>query len=360
MSAGNLDARPSVVASVVIPVRNSAGRLRECLAALCRQTLPDPFEVVVVDDGSTEDLEPVHAEFKSQLAALTWQRHAVNRGPATARNTGIERARGEIVVFTDADCVPDRTWLAAMLAPFHQPEVVGVKGCYRTRQTDMAARCAQVEFMERYRNLQAAPNIDFVDTYSGAYRRAALQAVGGFDTSFPVPDNEDVDLAWRVLEHGGRFAFASDAIVFHRHREGFLPYFRLKFGRGFWRMKVIGRHPQRAGGGVYTPFSLKLQLALTPLLFLGAVLLPLLDSKWRARWSGLAGMLAAVWAGSCVPLWREAWVTDRATIPVIPVFCLLRAVALIAGIVAGTARFAREWSNHRWSGNVLVDNQLRK
>ena len=306
--------------SVVIPVLDDREGLTRCLEALVVQQTLFPFEVVVVDDGSTVDLEPVRSQFQNVLT-LAWERLARNAGPATARNRGIERARGEIVLFTDADCRPDPDWVQRLCEPFSDPAVTGAKGVYRTEQSDLWARLAQLEFAERYDCLARAGDIDFVDTYCGAFRRADLLAVGGFDTSFRRADNEDVDLSFRVKARGGRFVFVPGAVVSHRHREGARAYFRLKVGRGYWRMKVYDRHPGKAGRDSYTPLSLKVQLLLV-------ALLPLLLFCRRLReWWALA------WVLSGIPLashalrqgsWREALA--------VPAFTLVRGIALVAGM----------------------------
>ena len=331
--------------SVVVPVLDAPEALAACLAALSSQVAAPPFEVVVVDDGSCRDLQPARVAWHGP-GELVWRRLPVNRGPAAARNHGVAAARGEVVLFTDADCRPDPGWVAALSRPLlTQPDVVGAKGCYRSGQRDRWARLAQVEFEERYELLAAAGDIDFIDTYSGAYRRAALLAVGGFDEAYPVPDNEDVDLAFRVHARGGRFVFVREACVVHRHREGCWRYLRLKLGRGFWRMKVYARHPGKAGRESYTPGGLKLQLLLAPLL-LGAAVAGLTGGRWRRTVRGVGGGVLAAFLASCAGLLRAAWRCDPGLLPWVPPFALLRALALAAGMLGGLVCFLPEW----WRG----------
>lgn len=307
-------------ASVVVPVLNSGASLEKLLQCLQQQDCQHPFEVIVVDDGSSEDLQAVISRFRKNLS-LKFLRHEANRGPAAARNSGIKKAIGEIVVFTDADCRPQTDWLEKMLAPFADQEITGVKGAYACDQTDTWAQLAQLEFEERYDLLESQPEIDFIDTYSGAYRRRDLLKVDGFAEEFI--ENEDVDLAFRVKKLGGRFVFARAAQVFHQHREGWLNYARLKFGRGFWRMKVYGRHPEKAVQDSYTPLTLKLQLLLVLL-----VPLSLFKEKRRFWWKTL-------WLFSCLPLLRLAFAKKMQLVLLIPLFCLVRAIALMAGMAKG-------------------------
>lgn len=312
--------------SVIIPVLNSSVPLRCCLEALGKQVTSRSFEVVVVDDGSQEDLSALRQEF-SHCLDLRWERLAVNRGPASARNRGIAIATGEIILFTDADCRPGSDWVECLSAPFCDPNVSGAKGIYRTDQRGVWARLSQLEFEERYQLLQSCTDLDFVDTYCGAFRRADLLAVGGFDEQFRRADNEDVDLSFRVKKRGGRFVFVPAAIVHHRHRDSLSAYARLKFGRGYWRMRVYRKHPDKAGRDSYTPWTLKAQMLLL-------LLFPLAICTRRnfGRW-------VAVWFLTCGPQIKLAWKFDPGLSFLIPFFHFIRDLALLAGIVAEAKEF---------------------
>ncbi|MEW6711027.1 MAG: glycosyltransferase [Candidatus Riflebacteria bacterium] len=312
-------------ASVVVPVLNSSNSLKNLLEHLKLQSFSEKFEVIVVDDGSSENLEPVVKPFQACLE-LKFIREPENRGQAAARNKGIQEARGEIVVFTDADCSPQSGWLSAMIEPFADPEVSGVKGVYLTEQSDWWAQLAQIEFEERYELLESFSDIDFIDTYSGAYRRELLLKVNGFNESAFSTNNEDVDLSFRVKKLGGRFVFTRKAMVRHFHREGWKNYARLKFGRGFWRMRVYADHPEKAASNSYTPVSLKAQLAL-------ALMLPfaVFSRSLRFWWK-------TAWLISCLNLFRIAFSRKPALALMIPVFCLVRAFSLLSGMAASFIR----------------------
>ncbi|MFZ5953341.1 MAG: glycosyltransferase [Candidatus Rifleibacteriota bacterium] len=313
-------------ASVVVPVLNSSNSLKNLLESLKLQKFSDKFEVIVVDDGSSEDLEPVVKPFQDSLD-LKFIREPENSGPAAARNRGIMAARGEIVVFTDADCIPQADWLKGMIEPFSSSQVAGVKGVYVTRQKDIWAQLAQIEFEERYELLESLPDIDFIDTYSGAYRRELLLKVNGFNSStYCTCNNEDVDLSFRIKKLGGRFVFTRKAVVEHLHREGWKKYALLKYGRGFWRMRVYADHPEKAVRDSYTPASLKVQLVLV-------LLLPfsLLSRPLRFWWK-------TAWLISCFNLLRIAFSRQPFLAILIPLFCLVRAVSLLSGMLASFIR----------------------
>ncbi len=270
--------------SVIVPAFNAAATLDDCLAAVTAQTLPRQlYEVIVVDDGSSDET--------AQIAS----RHGVrvlrqaNAGQAAARNRGVQEARGEIVAFTDADCAPSPQWLAELTAPFADADIAGSKGAYRTRQRSLAARFAQVEYEERYARMNRVRYIDFVDTYSAAYRRSVFVANGGFDPSFPGDaSGEDQEFSFRLCERGYKLVFVPSAIVYHRHPATVAAYFRRKFKTGYWKALVLRLHPQKAVRDTHTPQTLKLQMlvvaALLPALTLGVLVsrLPAMLLGWMA------------------------------------------------------------------------------
>ncbi|MDD2695462.1 MAG: glycosyltransferase family 2 protein, partial [Anaerolineales bacterium] len=183
--------------SVIIPVKDGVACIRACLeGALAQGGLENEVEVLVVDDGSRDET-PLLAE---AMGARVLRQE--NAGPAAARNRGAQAARGEILAFTDADCVPHAEWLKHITAPFADPEVVGAKGVYRTRQASLVARFVQQEYESKYARMRRQASIDFIDTYSAAYRREVFLQNGGFEPAFPVPSVEDQEFSFRLARKG--------------------------------------------------------------------------------------------------------------------------------------------------------------
>ncbi len=134
--------------SVIIPVKDGARTIQDCLrAALDQQGLEAPYEVIVVDDGSQDKT----AELAEAMGVCVLRQ--ANAGPAAARNTGAWKASGDILVFTDSDCEPDSLWLKHLTRPFENPDIVGAKGAYRTRQRSAVARFVQQEYEAKYARL---------------------------------------------------------------------------------------------------------------------------------------------------------------------------------------------------------------
>jgi cellulose synthase/poly-beta-1,6-N-acetylglucosamine synthase-like glycosyltransferase len=320
------------LASVIVPVYNGASTLGACLRALAQQTVPgDSYEVIVVDDGSTDASAAIGARHGAQVV------HQAHAGAAAARNRGARAARGEILLFTDADCEPQEDWIEAMLAPLVAPDVAGVKGVYRTRQRSVVARFAQAEYEEKYTRLAGRAEIDFVDTYAAAYRRAVFLQSGGFDTAFPRATVEDQELSYRLAAAGHKLVFAPGATVYHRHPGTPWQYARRKLHLGRWKVRVHARHPARALRDSYTPWTQKVQLVLLPLAIAaaGASVLASPASAGRRVSRRLAVSLMALDLASSLPLLaharRQGWPVALAALPL----ALLRAAALDLGLSWG-------------------------
>jgi cellulose synthase/poly-beta-1,6-N-acetylglucosamine synthase-like glycosyltransferase len=320
--------------SVIVPAYNAVDVLGACLRALLDQSVPQSqYEIIVVDDGSVDATARLARGFGIQVLQ---QSHS---GPAAARNLGAKSARGRLLLFTDADCVPIRTWITAIAGPLEDDEgVAGAKGVYRTLQRGVIPRLAQVEFEEKYARLANAQSIDFVDTASAAFRRDAFWQAGGFDQCFEQASNEDTQLSFQLAALGWRLAFAPEAVVHHLHSESLRRYLQRKWRHGYWRVRVYRRHPGKIAGDSYTPRSLQLQFAAAWL----TLLLGLLPGARRAALLMLVTFVAGV-----VPFVRRAGQVAPALAAVMPFILYLRAMALGLGLASGVGAFAIE-ALQRW------------
>lgn len=329
--------------SVIIPVFNGGRTLPDCLQAVQHQTHP-PDEIIVVDDGSTDDTAAVAARFGVTVLSQP------NAGPAAARNRGAEAARGSILLFTDADCAPAPDWIERMSAPFADPTVAGAKGEYRTRQRELIARFVQQEYQDRYDRMAGRSQIDFVDTYSAAYRRDVFLAAGGFDSTFPTASVEDQEFSFRLTEQGHRLVYVPGAIVYHQHDRDLVQYVRRKYWIGFWKAVVMRRYPAKLVRDAHTPQTLKAQMGLAAL---GGILL-MAGGATRKRQAVIGGWLAwALLLLSGFRLYVKILGRDAPVLAVAPGLVFVRAWALGGGFFLGNLRFAvRSWLKTRGNRNL--------
>lgn len=222
-----------VTVSVVVATHNRRERLDRLLTALVGQVGAPPFELIVVDDASTDGTSSA-IEGRARVLPFPTSvlRQTTNGGPARARNRGWRSARGDIVCFTDDDCVPQPAWLASLVRGMDRADVAQGRTIPNPDQ-----RANRGPFS---RSMDVPFEQGFYETCNIAYRRTDLQTLGGFDEAFRFPYGEDTDLAWRAREAGARTTFVADALVHHdvwpsdysahlrdmRRREGIVLAFR--------------------------------------------------------------------------------------------------------------------------------------
>ncbi|MEM4390634.1 MAG: glycosyltransferase [Candidatus Diapherotrites archaeon] len=241
-------------ASIIVPSFNSEKTIKECIKALKNQDYNGKYEIIVVDDGSTDRTTDI---VEKEKVILFKQK---NSGPAKARNNGAKIAKGKVLLFIDSDCIADKNWLKEMLEPFKDKEVVGVQGAYKTKQESLVAKFVQYEIEERYEKMLNSKKIDWIGSYSAAYKKNIFFAVKGFDESFPQASGEDPELSFKVSKTKGKLVFNPKAIVYHSHPETISKYFWVKFYRAFYRINLYSKHPDKIINDSYTLNSIKVQV----------------------------------------------------------------------------------------------------
>ena len=257
--------------SIIIPAYDAEATLAECLEACLAQTHAD-CEVIVVDDESSD----ATAEIAQGFEGVSYV-HQENAGPAAARNHGVRMAKGDVVVLTDSDCIPEPNWIEELITGFDAEEVVAVGGTYGIANPESPlARIIHAEIQLRHE--QFTETVDFLGSFNVAYRREVFLAIGGFDENFRAASGEDNDLAYRLQDSGGIMRFVPTAIVNHYHPTELYPYLKTQMNHGFWRMKLYAKHPKRSGGDQYAgkldflsiPFALFACLVAITVCLLGA------------------------------------------------------------------------------------------
>jgi glycosyltransferase involved in cell wall biosynthesis len=278
---------PAPFMSVIVPVYQGARVLPRCLAALRASEMPDgSWELIVVDDASTDATALVAAEFADAVVRLPDR----PRGPAYARNRGVELARGEIVVFIDADVCVHPDTLRRFTGVFaHEPEVSAVFGAY---DTEPEAR----QFVSQYRNLlhhyvhwQSAGEAETFWGGCGAIRRDVFLEAGRYDEwSYPRPQIEDVELGHRVRALGHRIVLRPEIQCTHLKRWTFRSVVMGDFrDRGVpWTRMLI----QQGLATKSRTLNLRTVEKLNTILIWISVLLLLTAAVWRST-------QLAIWAG---------------------------------------------------------------
>lgn len=233
--------------SVVIPTYNRINLLMNCLTSFENLNYPrEFFEVIVVDDGSTdrsyENLKEITEQFTYKVRVI----HQSNGGPARARNNGIRNARGEFIAFTDDDCEVDRNWLRKIIKGFTSEDIAGVGGMVISKNDDTLS-----QYMDYYRILQPpseGDGVKYLVTANACYRRKVLLEVDGFSEEIKNPGGEDPDLSYKIKTLGHRLVYNLHAKVYHNHKQDLKSFYRTFYNYGRGVAYLNNKWGEKAGG----------------------------------------------------------------------------------------------------------------
>jgi glycosyltransferase involved in cell wall biosynthesis len=318
--------------SIIIPAYNAQKTINKCLDSLLHQSInKSRYEIIVIDDGSTDTTLQRIKEYEG-VRVIT----QTNQGPAAARNLGAREAKGEKLLFTDADCKPDFHWVEEMIKPLANPDIVGVKGIYVTEQKEIIARFVQIEYEDKYDKMRRVEFIDFVDTYSAAFRRGIFINMGGFDISFPVACIEDIDFSFKLANKGYKMVFNPKAVVCHRHPSTIKDYVKKKYKFAYWRLVSSMNNPTKVVNDSHTPQVMKLQVILSAFIILGVPFCFVFKSGFIFFISVLV-----IYCVSTLPFVIKASRKDI-FVGLLSIFLLfLRSIAQFMGLMAGAHRISR-------------------
>jgi GT2 family glycosyltransferase len=240
--------------SVVICAYNAASTLEDNLASLTRLDYPD-YEVIVVNDGSSDATPEIASRYPFRMISVP------NGGLSAARNLGLHAATGEIVAYTDADARVDPHWLSHLVQPFIESDVAGVGGPNVVPPDDgWVAQCVARSPGGPVHVMLDNTEAEHIPGCNMAFRKSALESMGGFDPTY-IKAGDDVDICWRLQEHGYRLGFAPGALVWHHHRASIRAYWQQQVGYGEGESFLQHRHTDRFNerghvrwaGRIYSP-----------------------------------------------------------------------------------------------------------
>jgi glycosyltransferase involved in cell wall biosynthesis len=198
--------------SIIVPARNCERTIGECLTSLLALDYPkDRVEILAVDNASTDWTRQVIQRYPVRCL------HEPRRGPSAARNRGIEASVGDILAFTDADCVATPMWLSELAKDFEREEIWGVAGEVAADKPQTPAQRYVAMRRPRLQETVLRLRRPFAGTGNIAFRRETFQTISCFDPM--LPSGEDKDLVWRFSGAGLKLAYNPRALVLHRHRD---------------------------------------------------------------------------------------------------------------------------------------------
>jgi len=248
--------------SIIIPSYNAEKTIIQALKGLENQTRKD-FEVVVVDDGSTDSSFELVKSYKNKSGLSIRLIKQQNAGPANARNIGVEHSAGDIIIFLDSDCLPPENWVEEMVRPLNY-KIAGCNCGYKVRNKEsLIARYIDYEIAKRHEKL-IGKSIDTIGTYSASFIKSVFNEAGGFDPKYKAASGEDFDFAFNVKKVGYDLFFIDKTFVYHHHPDSLKKYLKQQFSRGYWRVKMYLRNRDKiTKGDSYTGYEAQVQFILS-------------------------------------------------------------------------------------------------
>ncbi len=362
--------------SVVVCAYNAERTMAPCLASLEKLNYAN-YEVIVVNDGSRDRTREICERF--EFIQLINQE---NKGLSAARNVGIAAATGEIVAFTDSDCVVDPDWLTYLVSAFSRSGRAAVGGPNFPPPEDTLVPSAVAVSPGGPTHVLLNDEVaEHIPGCNMAFRKAALEEINGFDPVFRAA-GDDVDLCWRLQNQGYEIGFSPAAVVWHFRRNTIKAYLNQQRGYGKAEAQLYFKHPYRFNllgqsrwlGRIYGDLS-SYFLSRRPVIYSGAfgrglfqtlyeppsslmAFLPL-TLEWNVVAIALFCAALAVgeylWLGVIPLLMSFAWcIASAARARIDPRFKNWRARLLVA-VLAYLGPLVRSFERYRWRIRGLTD-----
>ena len=281
-------------ASVILCTYNRARLLERALRSLaCQTAASEQFEIVVVDDGSTDGTAEVCSRAARDLSNLKYVAMGKNLGLAAAGNRGIRSARGELLLFTDDDCIAQAHWVSSLAASLAQHPIA--VGAIESPVSNYVKLCHNISQFHPFMKRRAEGWVGSIAGGNMGIRRSVIDEFGGFDETSPVPDIEFLFRAW---SQGYRVHFTPRAVVIHDPDRTNLAAV-LKVASEHASKTILLRN--RFGSLLHTPFVLR-----SPELIILAA--PLIASAGTLRvYLNNPGLVQYFWTAPLVYAQKLAW-----------------------------------------------------
>lgn len=246
------------IVSVIVPVLNAGSYINNCVTSLINQDFPkDQYEIIIVDNGSKDDTIDRLRKYGKSVTTIYENR----KGSYIARNTGINISKGEIIVFTDSDCIADTNWLKELNTKFVSKDIGCVVGCIKPYSGK-----SLVEIYSRNKDILSQQTVldsrylPYGQTANVAFRREVFSKIGNFDER--LISGGDADISWRMqIKTDYKLVYNPESIIEHRHRATFKGLFKQQFRYGFGRIWLYKKYSDHMKNYTNTNYDIRYNIS---------------------------------------------------------------------------------------------------
>ncbi len=230
--------------SVIVATYNRKHELKELFESLTNQTLPpEQFEVVIVDDGSTDGTEQIVHEIRSNSPFTIQYHYQENKGPGHARTLGMQKANGDVFIFIDSDCIAPPHYLETITDTFKNGSIDAFGGPDRSAEAfsawDKAVNYTMTSFLTTG-GIRGSSGKKLARYYPRSFnmglRREVFDKIGGFGSIYHY--GEDIEFSHRIIKSGARVVYLEDAYVYHKRRSSPVAFAKQVFKMGKGRVQI--------------------------------------------------------------------------------------------------------------------------
>jgi glycosyltransferase involved in cell wall biosynthesis len=329
----------SHLVTVVLPVRNEGNHIRAALDGVLAQDYPlEYMEILVVDGMSTDHTRETIKAFQLKHANIKLIDNPGKIVP-TGMNIALQRAKGDIIIRVDGHCVVAPDYVQKCVEHLEKDGVDGVGGPMETMGEDALARTIAVAMSSSF----GVGNSAF-RTISGktmladtvpfpAYTRSMIQKAGLYDEE--LVRNQDDEYNYRIRELGGKLLLAKDVRSKYFSRGTLAKLFRQYFQYGFYKVRVLQKHPRQMSPRQFVPPLFVLSL-------LGSVFLTIFTSwGWITLAAIMSSYVIATITASLVTAAKKGW----RHLPLLPVVFATLHCSYGLGFLAGLIKFWNRWGD---------------
>jgi glycosyltransferase involved in cell wall biosynthesis len=227
--------------SIIVPTYNRKGMLQRLLESFGKLRCHCLLEFIIVDDCSDDGTGAIVEDWKAMIdfADVKYHRLTSRSGPARARNAGIALASGNILAFTDSDCIVDPAWADVLYQSLiSNPDYAGAGGRVLPLRDDIYSTYNTV-----YRCLEPPKHIEAVIGANCMFRKQPVIYAGMFDENFFYPGGEEIALCMKLWIKGYRFGFEEQAVVYHDYRQNLPDFIRTFYHYGVGERIILTNWP---------------------------------------------------------------------------------------------------------------------